>query len=32
MQRLQEISTDPIGYSGHERGYSIALAAVTLGV
>ena len=31
IQRLQEISAYPVGYSGHERGYTIALAAVTLG-
>jgi sialic acid synthase SpsE/sugar phosphate isomerase/epimerase/CBS domain-containing protein len=31
MQRLQEISSFPVGYSGHERGYNIALAAVALG-
>lgn len=31
MRRLQEISTYPVGYSGHERGCHIALAAVALG-
>jgi N-acetylneuraminate synthase len=31
MRRLQEISSYPVGYSGHERGYNIALAAVALG-
>lgn len=31
LKRLQEITGGLVGYSGHERGISIALAAVTLG-
>jgi sialic acid synthase SpsE/sugar phosphate isomerase/epimerase/CBS domain-containing protein len=31
MDRLGEIGQCPIGYSGHERGYSVALAAVARG-
>lgn len=31
MQRLKEISHFPVGYSGHERGYAIPLAAIALG-
>ncbi len=31
MERLREIGGCPVGYSGHERGYHIALAAVALG-
>jgi len=31
INRLKQISPFPIGYSGHERGIQIALAAVTMG-
>ena len=31
IERLQEISGVPVGYSGHERGFHASLAAVTLG-
>lgn len=31
MARLEEIGNCPIGYSGHERGWHIPLAAVALG-
>lgn len=31
MQRLAEIGDCPVGYSGHERGYHIPMAAVALG-
>lgn len=31
MKRLTEIAHFPVGYSGHERGYIIPLAAVALG-
>ncbi|MEQ8736028.1 MAG: N-acetylneuraminate synthase family protein [Rhodospirillaceae bacterium] len=31
MSRLKEIGTCIVGYSGHERGYSIPVAAVALG-
>lgn len=31
MQRLKEIGGSPVGYSGHERGYNVAVAAVSLG-
>jgi sialic acid synthase SpsE/sugar phosphate isomerase/epimerase len=31
IQRLKEISQVPVGYSGHERGYHVTLAAVALG-
>jgi N-acetylneuraminate synthase len=31
IERLREISGGPVGYSGHERGWHITLAAVTLG-
>ncbi len=31
LQRLREISGGPVGYSGHERGWSVALAAAALG-
>ena len=31
MERLKEISGRLVGYSGHERGYHVALAAVALG-
>lgn len=31
LSRLQQIGTCHVGYSGHERGYSIAVAAVSMG-
>lgn len=31
MSRLKEVGQCPIGYSGHERGYSVPLAAVAMG-
>lgn len=31
INRLQELSSTLVGYSGHERGFSIPLAAVALG-
>jgi sialic acid synthase SpsE len=31
LQRLKEITQKSVGYSGHERGYHIPLAAVALG-
>jgi len=31
MERLKEISHVPVGYSGHERGFHVVLAAVALG-
>ncbi|MDA7840053.1 N-acetylneuraminate synthase family protein [Luminiphilus sp.] len=31
MERLREISNNPVGYSGHERGYEVSIAAVALG-
>jgi len=31
MQRLREISSYPAGYSGHERGWHVAVAAAALG-
>lgn len=31
MSRLAELGECPVGYSGHERGYHVALAAVALG-
>lgn len=31
LKRLQEIGQCPVGYSGHERGYHVPLAAVALG-
>ncbi|MBI5164166.1 MAG: N-acetylneuraminate synthase family protein [Magnetospirillum sp.] len=31
LQRLKEISGGPVGYSGHERGYYVAIAAVAQG-
>ena len=31
MQRLAEIGACPVGYSGHERGYHVPMAAVALG-
>jgi N-acetylneuraminate synthase len=31
IQRLKEISNSIIGYSGHEKGYSIPIAAVAMG-
>ena len=31
MNRLQEIANCPIGYSGHERGYHVVMAAIALG-
>lgn len=31
MRRLAEIGDCPVGYSGHERGYHVPLAAVALG-
>ena len=31
MKRLAEIGDCPVGYSGHERGYHVPLAAVALG-
>lgn len=31
MDRLKEISGNPVGYSGHERGYEVCIAAVARG-
>jgi N-acetylneuraminate synthase len=31
MNRLQEIGNCPVGYSGHERGYHVPIAAVAMG-
>ncbi len=31
LARLKEIAQAPVGYSGHERGYNVAVAAVALG-
>jgi N-acetylneuraminate synthase len=31
MDRLKEISHGPVGYSGHERGYEVCIAAVARG-
>lgn len=31
LERLKEIGKGPVGYSGHERGFAIALAAVARG-
>jgi N-acetylneuraminate synthase len=31
IPRLKEIAGAPVGYSGHERGFHVAVAAVTLG-
>ena len=31
MDRLKEISNSPVGYSGHERGYEVCIAAVARG-
>lgn len=31
LDRLKEIGRCPVGYSGHERGYAVALAAVARG-
>lgn len=31
MERLRELGNCPVGYSGHERGISVPLAAVALG-
>jgi N-acetylneuraminate synthase len=31
MDRLREISQAPVGYSGHERGYEVCVAAVARG-
>lgn len=31
ISRLKEISGDIVGYSGHERGYSVVLAAISMG-
>jgi len=31
MDRLKEISQGPVGYSGHERGYEVCIAAVARG-
>lgn len=31
LKRLQELSSFSVGYSGHERGYNVAVAAVALG-
>lgn len=31
MDRLKQISGNPVGYSGHERGYEICIAAVARG-
>ena len=31
LSRLRELSQGPVGYSGHERGYSIPIAAVAQG-
>ena len=31
IERLREISGGPVGYSGHERGWHVAVAAIALG-
>ena len=31
MERLKEIGSCPVGYSGHERGFHVPLAAVAMG-
>ncbi len=31
MDRLKDISQNPVGYSGHERGYEVCIAAVARG-
>jgi N-acetylneuraminate synthase len=31
LSRLKELSQGPVGYSGHERGHSIPIAAVAMG-
>jgi len=31
MDRLREISNSPVGYSGHERGYEVPIAAIARG-
>lgn len=31
MDRLKEVSSSPVGYSGHERGYEVCIAAVARG-
>lgn len=31
LDRLKEIGRCPVGYSGHERGYGVVLAAIALG-
>lgn len=31
LQRLAELAEGPVGYSGHERGYAVPVAAVALG-
>jgi sialic acid synthase SpsE/sugar phosphate isomerase/epimerase len=31
LSRLKELSQGPVGYSGHERGFSVPIAAVALG-
>jgi len=31
LRRLKEIGGSPVGYSGHERGFSVVLAAVAMG-
>lgn len=31
LKRLEEIGNCPVGYSGHERGFHVAVAAVALG-
>ena len=31
LSRLKELSQGPVGYSGHERGYSVPIAAVAMG-
>jgi sialic acid synthase SpsE/sugar phosphate isomerase/epimerase/CBS domain-containing protein len=31
LQRLAELAEGPVGYSGHERGYAVPIAAVALG-
>lgn len=31
LQRLKQLTDAPVGYSGHERGYHVALAAVAMG-
>ena len=31
LRRLAELAESPVGYSGHERGYAVPLAAISLG-